>query len=212
MNKSPNIAAKELVGEVRRRFAERTYTNLVVGISGIDGAGKTTLGEALVQQIKAAGMACILVCGDDFERPEEERYLNRDWPTGHYEDSFDHDTLFQRVLLPARIHQRWQTSIQLRSCPSNGVQTKTLEIDGPGIIVVEGVFLFKASNPPAFDLTIWIDCSFADALKRITERPEDIQRYGTADSARDMYLKRQFPAQRLHLQIDDPKDRADIVL
>jgi len=74
---------------------------------------------------------------------------------------------------------------------------------------VEGIFLFKEALREYFDLRIWIDCSFSTALARAWKRgqegcppPATIRAYET------IY----FPAQRIHMDRDHPRDAADLVI
>jgi uridine kinase len=46
---------------------------VAVGISGIDCAGKSTLAEALRIQLARHGVPSLVVSGDEFTRPTEER-------------------------------------------------------------------------------------------------------------------------------------------
>jgi uridine kinase len=74
---------------------------------------------------------------------------------------------------------------------------------------VEGIFLFKPQYRKYFDLTIWIDCSFPTALARaISRAQEGLSPANTIAAYETIY----FPAQRIHLAQDEPRDHADLIL
>ena len=59
-----------------------------------------------------------------------------------------------------------------------------------------------------FDLKVWIDCSFATALRRAMARGQEGLLPHEAKRAFETIY---FPAQRIHLARDNPSKAADIV-
>ena len=53
---------------------------------------------------------------------------------------------------------------------------------------------------------------FETAFERALARPRDLERMGRRDGVRERYATRYFPAQRRHLERDDPRALAQIVL
>jgi uridine kinase len=76
------------------------------------------------------------------------------------------------------------------------------------IILLEGIFLFKPMYRDHFDLKIWIDCSFATALHRAMARGQEGL---PPQEAKRAFETIYFPAQRIHLARDNPRDAADII-
>lgn len=77
------------------------------------------------------------------------------------------------------------------------------------IILLEGIFLFKPMYRDHFDLKVWIDCSFATALRRATApRPEGLPPQKAKRAFESIY----FPAQRIHLDRDEPRKAADLIV
>lgn len=115
---------------------------------------------------------------DDFLRPTGERYARGvDSPEGYYRDSFDHDAFRAAVL------------------------------DAPRPLVADGVFLQRPELDDLWDLRIWLDTSFEDALQRALVRDAEL-----FDDVRARYQRRYFPGQRLYISEVDPRSRADIVV
>ena len=76
------------------------------------------------------------------------------------------------------------------------------------IILLEGIFLFKPMYRELFDLKVWIDCSFATALRRAMARGQEGL---PPQEAKRAFETIYFPAQRIHLARDNPRKAADIV-
>ena len=61
-----------------------------IAIDGVDGAGKTTLADALAPLVTAQGRPTIRASVDDFHHPRAVRYARgRYSPDGFYLDSYD---------------------------------------------------------------------------------------------------------------------------
>ena len=72
-----------------------------VAIDGVDGVGKTTLANELVQPIFKRGRAVIRASVDGFHNPRAVRYkLGRSSPEGYFRDSFNYTTLTTKLLGP----------------------------------------------------------------------------------------------------------------
>ena len=70
-----------------------------VAIDGVDGAGKTTLANALAPLVAAKGRPVIRASVDDFHNPQSVRYARgRYSPHGFYLNSYDYNS-FRRLLL-----------------------------------------------------------------------------------------------------------------
>lgn len=188
-----------------------TGKNLIVGISGIDGSGKSTLADELVRRLTEQGVTATSVHLDDFLNPKTIRHKNTDQIAGYFDDNFDYDSLINSVIGPARAHSRVQSQHPVLDLETDQVSACDFMFDGPGVLVVEGVFLFRQELRGYFDLKVWLDISFDDALARILTRSRD-RRYGDAEAIRSRYENRFFPAQRFHLDRDAPAEAADIVI
>ncbi|HET7287174.1 MAG TPA: hypothetical protein VFI71_06870, partial [Pyrinomonadaceae bacterium] len=77
------------------------------------------------------------------------------------------------------------------------------------IILLEGIFLFKPMYRDRFDLKVWIDCSFATALRRAMARGQERL---PPQEAKRAFETIYFPAQRIHLDRDEPRRAADLIV
>ncbi len=77
------------------------------------------------------------------------------------------------------------------------------------IVLLEGIFLFKPAYRGHFDLTAWVDCSFATALKRaVTRCQEGLSPAETIRAFTTIY----FPAQRIHFARANPQGADDFII
>jgi uridine kinase len=117
------------------------------------------------------------ISADDYLRPSEERHAREFEPEGYYHDAFDNAAIRAAVLAAGEP------------------------------LVADGVFLQRPELDDLWNLRIWIDISFEDALERAVIRDGDL-----FDDVRERYERRYFPGQRLYLSEVDPRSRADIVV
>jgi uridine kinase len=185
-----------------RSFAPRTT---LVGISGIDCAGKTTLARRLADELRAAGHDVVVVSGDDFNRPRSERSRR---PAEDADYGFAYEQLVRELLVPARSGKRVETVLRVKDWARDVWDERRFVVEPGTVVLVEGVFLFMPELLPLFDLTVWLEISFDDALARALER--DADGMGGPDGVRERYATRYFPAQRLHLERERPHERADV--
>jgi uridine kinase len=188
----------------KRRELGRTA---VVGISGIDCAGKSTLARRLAEELEAAGEDVVVVCGDDFNRPRGERST---LPADDADYGFAYDELVRDLLMVANTGRRVEARLRVKNWERDEWDARDFVVDAGAIVLVEGVFLFTPTLLPLFDLTVWLEISFEDAVARAVER--DAGAMGGVAGVRDRYAMRYFPAQRLHLERDRPRERADLVV
>jgi uridine kinase len=184
----------------RRRLGRTT----IVGISGIDCAGKSTLARQVAAHLATSA---VVIVGDDFNRPRSE---SSPYPSEESDYGFDYRQLIRELLVPAQAGGRVETRLRVKDWQHNCWDERDFVV-GPGaIVIVEGVFLFRPEVVPLLDLKIWLEVSFEDALARALAR--DAEAMGGEDGVRERYATRYFPAQRLHLERERPREHADLVV
>jgi uridine kinase len=182
-----------------------------VAIDGLDAAGKTTLADELAPLVEARGREAIRVSLDDFHRPRAERYRRgRDSPEGYYEDSFDHEALRARVLIPlgpaGDLRYRSRAFDLGRDRPA---ASKTLSASRDAIVLVDGVFLQRPELEDYWDVTVWVDIPLGESMRRGIER--DRRYHESEPEIRRLYERRYAPGQELYLRAANPAARADVV-
>jgi len=135
--------------------------------------------------------------------------LSRRTPGEHfYEHAMRFDKLFDQLIVPLKENRA--VSLVADCADARGNRRKHryafCKID---IVLLEGIFLFKPANRHHFDLTAWVDCSFATALKRAIARcQEGLPPAETIRAFTTIY----FPAQRIHFARDNPQGAADFII
>jgi uridine kinase len=138
---------------------------ILVGISGFGGSGKSTLALALGNSLEAP-----IVGVDAFSKSTvHEGY--------EYWDIMDFDRLEKEVLKPF-VSGSESMKYGNFNWESNSVDSEVTIAHG-GILIVEGVGLFRPSVMKYFSWTIWIDCPIEEAIacgkKRERERNNNRQ-------------------------------------
>ena len=168
----------KLIEETKR--AKAVNRALVVGLSGIDGSGKSHIARQLLGQLTQADCNVALIPIDEWLHHSLDH--SRVSPEEFYVKGVRFADLFENALLPL-------------------LSQRTVSI-----VLIEGIFLFQAKHDAHLDLKIWVECSFGTALQRaITRGQEGL----SPDETRRAFERLYFPAQRLHLERDHPRETAN---
>ena len=168
---------------------------IVVGISGVDCAGKSTLAASVP--------GALVIPGDEFTRPVAERE--------DYYESFDYAQVFDVVVPAVRAGYAGELALRVTDWENDGWREQTIVLEPDAIVIVEGCFLFRGREGE-LDLRVWLDLPIDRVVERALRRPRDLERMGGPDGVRARYASRYLPAQERHLAEDDPRGRADLVL
>ena len=185
---------------------------LLVGISGIDASGKGYVAKCLAADLESCGHRVALLNVDAWLNLPHNRFLQQNASQHQRSTHFYHHALrlcemFETLILPLKHNREVSLTMDLVEETATEYRQHTYKFKNIDIILLEGIFIFKESFAPLFDLKIWIDCSFETALRRATKRgQEGLSRDATIAAYEEIY----FPAQRLHLKIDDPRQAADL--
>jgi uridine kinase len=139
------------VDQISARIKENG-TGFTVGINGLDCSGKTTLAEALVAHLKDGGREAQLLHVDDFNNHQTQKKLYASYARGEFGVD-EHEDYFQNSV-----------------CYDN-LKDAILKAKQPGgIVVVEGVFLFKSSLKSLFNLKVLLKIPTALGRERYAHR------------------------------------------
>jgi len=181
---------------------------LRVGIDGVDGAGKTTLADALAGRLRASAVPVIRASVDGFHNPKATRYrLGRGSPEGFFLDSYDYAAL-RRVLLDPLSpggSLRYRTAVfdHRSDSPVQAAEERA----APGsVLIVDGIFLHRPQLRRCWDFSVFLDVRFEVSIPRGARRGE-----GSADPLAPEN-RRYVEGQRLYLRECDPKAHATVVV
>ena len=179
--------------------------NMVIGIAGGTGSGKTTITRRLIQ---AFGEEVSVVHHDNYykahhEMPYEERAkLNYDHP-----NAFDTDLMLRHI---RQLKQGKSIQCPVYDYSIHDRTDKTVLIRPTRVIIVEGILIYESLELcKEMDIKIYVD---TDADVRILRRiVRDVRDRGRSlDSVIDQYLNTVKP---MHEQFVEPsKRRADVII
>jgi len=181
---------------------------IVVGISGIDASGKGFIAEKIAQRLQEAGWRVAIINADDWLNLPES-CMSRRSPGDHfYEHAMRFDEMFNQLIVPLKENRA--VSFVADCADAKGNRRKhRYEFRKVDVVLLEGIFLFKPAYRRHFDLTAWVDCSFATGLQRAIKRcQEGLPPAETIRAFSTIY----FPAQRIHFASDNPQGAADFII
>ncbi len=138
-------------------------TPVLVGVSGLGGAGKSSFSRALGEALNAP-----VVGVDSFQR---KGAFDTDYSLW---EIMDYDRLEREVLQPFLAGQ--EVTEYGHFDASKEVISHTVKVKNTGILVVEGVGLFRPELMQHFSYTIWVECPLEQAVARGKKR--DREEYG----------------------------------
>ena len=202
------------IDEVVRKILERRAAvpdtrSLLVGVSGIDGCGKGYLARQIEAHLALHAVTSAILNVDGWLNLPEKRFDQRAPAETFYENAIRLDEFFTQLVIPLRDGRAVHLVADFAEETADRYRKHTYDFKDVGVIVVEGIFIFKPPYRDFFDLAIWIDCSFPTALARALKRgQEGLPEAMTINAYETIY----FPAQWIHLDRDDPRAGADWVL
>jgi uridine kinase len=200
-------AATDLITQRRRELeADRA---LLVAVSGIDGSGKSHVTEALAERLTRDGQRVAAISIDFWQHPQSIRLGKPPSGAHFYAHAFRWEELFGGLVQPLVRHRSVDVMVNAIRTDVDRYFPRQYRFENVDVVLLEGIFLFKREFVLRYDLRLWIECSFQTALARAHVRNQEGQ---SADALERDYRSIYFPAQRLHLERDDPRSRADLVI
>ena len=193
---------------LRRRKTVPDTRCLLVGVSGIDGCGKGYVARQLEARLALHGVTPAILNVDGWLNLPEKRFNQSDLAENFYENAIRFDQFFTQLVIPLRDRRSVHLIAEFTEETASHYRQHTYNFKDVSVILVEGIFLFKRRYRTHFDLAIWIDCSFPTALARAINRAQEgLSAAKTIAAYETIY----FPAQRIHLTHDNPREHADLI-
>jgi len=199
----------ELVREIIERRANTPEArSLLVGVSGIDGCGKGFLATQLQAHLALRGVIPVILNVDGWLNLPQKRFDQNAPGVNFYENAIRLDQFFSQLVLPLRERRSIHLEADFVEETASDYRKHTYDYRDISVVLVEGIFLFKPQYRKYFDLAIWIECSFPTALARAIDRAQEGLSPANTIAAYDTIY---FPAQRIHLAQDKPREHADLI-
>jgi uridine kinase len=198
--------ARALVLHAVARTVPRLGRPTLVGIDGVDGAGKTTFADALAAHL--GGRPVLRVSVDDFHHPRATRHARgRLSPEGFWLDSFDYAALRSRVLNPVGPGGSRLVRIASHDLATDGyVDPDPVAVADDTVVIVDGLFLHRPELAGAWDVTVFLAVPFEVTVARMVTRD------GAPPDVDDPANRRYVEAQRHYLATCSPAHRATLVV
>jgi uridine kinase len=184
-----------------------------VAIDGCSAAGKTTLADELAPVLRNRTEREIIRTGIDYFKraPELRTAYPIESPESYYLDTWDHDAIRERLLLPLGPggDRRYTAAIRTtgaQALPEQPVRTATPD----AVLVADGGFLQVPALDDCWDLRIYVYISFDTVLRRGTVRDQAFMDSAAAAEAR--YRNRYIPGERMYVEQIQPRSRAQVVV
>lgn len=188
-----------------------------VAIDGVDGAGKTTLADELVDPIEHCGRPVIRASVDGFHNPRALRYRKGvDSPEGFYHDSYNYPLLVETLLNPVGPggSRRCRTALFDHRVDAP-VGSPLLHVVENAILLLDGIFLHRPELRGFWDFSIFLRVDFDVTLERLLQRDAMPEGGIDEDARRECvrrWQRRYMAGQNLYLREADPERWASIVV
>jgi uridine kinase len=183
--------------------------SILVGVSGIDGSGKGFVATRILQRLLKQHLHAVIVARDCWLNLPTVRFNARTPGLHFYENALRMDQMFEQLVLPLKRNRSRRGVMNAAEETATTYRIQPYAFENVDVIVLECIFLFKRRYRHHFDLAIWIDCSFDRALERAVRRAQE--KLNETDTVR-AYETVYFPAQRIHLDQDRPRETADVII
>ncbi len=200
----PRIVVDRIL-ELRRSVQDRAA---LVAMSGIDGAGKGWLAARVSAGLQEAGVNAANLNIDGWLNLPDKRFSRTDPAEHFYRHAIRFDEMFSQLVLPLRDRRSVHVEIDYAEETATKYRKHVYDYENIDVIVLEGIYLLKREFNRHYDFSVWVDCSFATALKRALSRgQEGLPPAETIRAYETIY----FPAQEIHFKRDHPKQAAALI-
>ena len=145
----------------------------LVAVSGIDGCGKGWLTRQIVDELQARGVNAANINIDGWLNLPDKRFSDKNPAEHFYLHAIRFDEMFAQLVLPLRDHRSVSVEADFAEETAMTYRKQTYEFADIDVIVLEGIYLLKLAFRKYYDLSTWIDCSFAKALERALSRGQE---------------------------------------
>lgn len=183
---------------------------LRVAIDGVDGAGKTTLADALAPVVSAQGRRTIRASVDDFHNPQAVRYARgRHSPDGFYLDSYNYDGFRKLLLDPLSPGGSGRyVAKNFNHTADAAVDSDVQQASPTAALIVDGIFLHRPELKSSWDLSIFLKVDFDVSVPRSAQRGPE---FGSPDPGASTN-QRYVGGQKRYFRECMPEQQADIVI
>ena len=153
------LEARQLIMESTFKIVKSNYerdkkqnTPYIIGINGIDCAGKTTLAKDLSGRLKQSEINNEIFHIDDFNDPKVEKETYRAFASGNWNEN-DFDRYYESII----DFQQAREAVEIAAAKNE-------------MLIVEGIFIFRPQLKITFNYRIYLEVNVSVALTRFEQR------------------------------------------
>ena len=206
-----NDAHASLLARLADAIADcRPDRRVRIAVDGVDGAGKTTLADALTPLVVAKGRPVARASVDDFHNPRSVRYARGKYsPDGFYLDSYDYDSFHRLLLEPLSAEGSGRYAAKRFDLDNDRPFDLNLQQAAPtAALIVDGIFLHRPELRSCWDLSIFLTVDFDVSLPRGAARGPSFDAIDPTSPPHQRYVG----GQKRYLAECTPEQQADIVI
>lgn len=181
----------------------------VMGIDGIDFAGKKVFANKLGQYLEMLGKEYQIVHLEDYHRAVEESYKGEDPVEAFYFNGFNNDKLIEEVLNP---YTKNGSIDKIVYCLDNTgeafVNERHYQLSSDGLMIILGCMMFREPLIHYFDMTVFMKVDYRESEHRASLIEAPI--YGIDPV--ELYRTKNIPAQKMYVQRHDPYENRDFII
>lgn len=206
---------KETIQEIARQMNAHAGLS-IVGVTGFDASGKTSITEEIAQVLESAnGRAVVRISIDDFYNPRARWQDKTDPARKWYQHGYDYKSFLDDVIAPLKAAQAAgvDAHVPLKVFDRiNDVAVARTETHVPkeALVIVEGIFLARPGLADVFDHTLFVYAPIKTLLERSVAR--DTGRLGTSQDVFNVLRDTYLGAHRFYMDQSAPHVTADTVI
>ena len=131
---------------------KKQNTPYIIGINGIDCAGKTTLAKDLSGELKQSGINNEIFHIDDFNNKKVEKETYSAFASGNWNEN-DFDRYYESIIDFQKAREAVEEAVAINV-----------------IVIMEGIFIFRPKLKITFNYRIYLEVDASVALARFEER------------------------------------------
>ena len=178
----------------------------IVGVDGVDGAGKTVFAGELSSILMQSGRSVIQASVDGFHNDRAHRYRRgKSDPQGFFEDSYNYELLRNDLIDPFRKGKRKVSVARFNHAIDAEILDTTI-VEPSAILVIDGIFLHRDELVGLWDFSIFLSVPFSVSYARLANRD------GSNPDPRAVENRRYYEGQQIYLSHCRPAKRATVVV
>lgn len=194
--------------QIKKDLHKITKYPKMIGITGVDNAGKTEFASALHQFLNASSVKTALINLDDFHNPKKIRYQLSNPVESYTKHAFNLNLLANELLAPLKRDGQLDYKNTLLDLDTDDfTKEKHFKVTPNSVVILEGVLLFRPPIDQYIDYRIFIDIDFEQMVPRAVKRDG-----GDIEEVTKVYKNKRIPIQEQFFREFRPKDQSDIVV